>query len=431
MRKLSIIVLICIVLFSVFSVYNIRFLRRFDDSWVFPLFQATSKDDIDRKSEDLSAQKYLVGESESVPLSSNIIFLGQNYSNTSIVGWLDDSIAFIHRSPKDTNELYRYYPALGIKEEMIGNGNLVEVDYTISRDKKKVLINRRFFYCSPKEVNTAIFALMEENYKDYNTLFRENNSLVEIYDSSTKKVEELFKYTIKGKFTEGSPKYLVYNHGFVFPSNNFNYLVYCYEDKDNYYLVKYDINTKETKSFQMLFDEKTSELDDLDQIAVSNDGNVTWIIKQGDLYRMNLDKQELDPEYVVSNVTGYEISSDDRYIVYAKDQDNQKGSRELMCLDNLSKSNYKLDENIIEKGYALSSSGTIVVYLAEDGDNVKLYSKDFSDEKSERRLVYTFHDFSRLDCIDLSSDGKSVFISYHTNEKNKKSDEYKMCLIKL
>lgn len=430
MKKLSIVVLISIVLVSVFSVFNVRFLRMLDGKMAFSLFQTVEKEVKGGEWEGLDDQKYLIEESAPYPLS-NFVFLGQCYSDTNIVGWLDDSILFDSTSDDSLVSLYRYYPALGKKEEMIGDKKFLQLKHIASKDKKKVLINSKIQNCSA----LIIYQFMEDKFLkgdyEYDALCGYNNSLFEIYDSSTKKSEELFKYTIKSKIEENNPNSMTFNFGDFSTSNNFNYLAYYFKDYENYYLVKCDINTKKTKSFKMLLDKTIKGLDDLDQIAVSNDGNVAWIIKKGDLYKMNLNKQELDLEYVISNVAGYGISSDERYIVYFKSQETQKGSVELKCFDLLSKNNYRLEENIIKESHILSSSGTKVAYLVEESNCVKLYAKDFSDEKSERRLVHTFYDFSRLDCIDLSSDGKSLFISYHTNEKNKKSDKYKMCLIKL
>jgi protease II len=153
------------------------------------------------------------------------------------------------------------------------------------------------------------------------------------------------------------------------------------------------------------------------------------VSRETTLYMLDFKQEKLKPQAITSNIGKYMVSLDNNYILYSTDTYFGDKSK-LFCRNNKSKKEYLIEDNIVEYGFALSS-GNIAAYLVKDEIGAQLYIKDYSDEKSESKLAYTFAEFLRVECIDFSSDGKWVFISYCENEDAKSLAEYQMCLINL
>jgi len=408
MKKLSVVLLICLVIFSVFSVFNIRFLSRLDDRKIFTLSEKIEQ----------SFKK------ESFKL------LGQVYDDTSIIGWIHNSIYYSF-TMKDDKYIYRYYPETGKKEEIFHEKSIADFGIINTRDEKKIMVN-----CKNRNTLERIFFMEEKLEKGdyhYDVIDESNKCFFEMYDILTKRRERLFEYTIKTNAVKDD---------YMGESLSNNYLMYYLEEDNLYTFIKYDINTKVSKSYEISLKENANDIDAyFEKAEISSDGKTIWAIKvkedsnkskstEKNLCKIDLNKKDVVPEYVTSDVDAYTITSDDRYIIYEKSSETNKDTRELVCLDALSEKEYLIDAEIIDKGYDLSPSGTKIAYLVKDRDIAKLYIKDIGDKNSEGRLIYSFSDFNRLDCIDFGSDNKSVFISYLPNE-TKKEGAYQMCLIKL
>lgn len=415
MRKsLIFVILICTALIVGYAVFSIIYLGIFETREFFTL------------------PKKVVSSSE----DDKFVLLGQHYSDEKVIGWMDDCILF----GLYEGNLYKYYPSEGRREKIAFREELVSLSGIISWDKKNILIDHKF------SDSSIIFDFMEEMHAnedyDFHIVDRENNSYFEIYDSSTKKREKLFDYTVKYRVDK---KYCnsICNYSHVCISNNFKYLLSCIKtNKPEFTYTTYDINKKTTKSYEVAFSEISKDiLQLLDEPSISNDGNTMWIIeilqsekspisRETTLYMLDFKQEKLKPQAIASNIGKYMVSLDNNYILHSTDTYFRDKSK-LFCRNNKSKKEYLIEDNIVEDGFALSSSGNIAAYLVKDEIGAQLYIKDYSDEKSKSNLVYTFAEFLRVECIDFSSDGKRVFISYCTNEDAKSLAEYQMCLINL
>jgi|GEM_PF-1821776 len=419
MKKLMTATIICTVLFCVFSIFYIKYSGVFEDKEVFTLSH----------------------EMGSYSKNGNYISLGQHYSDTSVVGWMDDSILFrLSLAPDRTNDLYRYYPADGRSEVITLREELIDISAIISGDKKNILINHEFS-CN----NSMVIDLLKERRAnsdyEYHVAVKENNSFFENYNLSTKKREKLFDYTVS---LRGDKEFnnIFKNVKGTFSSNNLEYLMNIVHDNGPHYdLVKYSMGKKSVSNYKLSFKETNDDIYRfLIDPAISNDGNTMWIIERLDvfsfpshrestLYMLDLKAEEIHLKAIASNLSKFLVSSNNNYIIYSKEpiEDNS----ELRCIDLRSRKDYKIGDNVLNNGFVFSSSDHIAAYLVKADNGAKLYLTDLSDERSESSLKYTFAEFLEIECIDFSSDRKSLFISYYANKDKKVLKERQMCLIKL
>lgn len=421
-KSLIAVVLICTALIVGYAVFSIMYLGLFETR------------------ENFTLSENIVSNSE----ADKFVLLGQHYSDEKVVGWTDNSILFELKADKlgYYYDLYKYCLSEGRREKIASRGDSISLSAKISGDKKNILIDHRFGLDSSKH---SVFLKEKHANKDYNyhTVGGENNSFFEIYNISTKRIEKLFDYTVKLRVDKEHTNAVFSTYKSVCISNNFKHLL-CYEkeNRTGFSFINYDIDEKTAKTYEVAFKESESGiLQWLSSPSISSDGNTMWIIeklegtalpnlRETTLYMLDFRQKELNPQAIASNLYKYMVSLDNKYIVYSTDPFKGNISK-LICMNNKSKKEYTIEENIFEDGFVLSSLGNVVAYLAKDEIGAKLYIKDFEDEESKSRLIYTFDEFLKLEYIDFSSDGKSVFVSYITNKDAKALDEYQMCLINL